>query len=89
MSTKKLLAGLCCAVTATLLSAGAAQAVTLPERAPAVFDFTKGWNTSNINSVANGNARIYTAEQAVRAGLVHEAFQARLPAMGATSHWWN
>ena len=36
-----------------------------------------------------GNARIYTAEQAVRAGLIHEAVQARLPAMGATTHWWN
>lgn len=36
-----------------------------------------------------GNARIYTAEQAVRAGLIHEAVQARLPAMGSATHWWN
>ena len=34
-----------------------------------------------------GNARIYTAEQAVRAGLIHEAVQARLPALGTTTHW--
>ncbi len=36
-----------------------------------------------------GNARIYTPEQAVRAGLIHEAMQARLPEMGTATHWWN
>ena len=36
-----------------------------------------------------GNARIYNAEQAVAAGIVHQAVQARLPECGPTSHWWN
>jgi ATP-dependent protease ClpP protease subunit len=35
------------------------------------------------------NARIYDAEQAVAAGIIHEARQARLPEAGATSHWFN
>jgi ATP-dependent protease ClpP protease subunit len=36
-----------------------------------------------------GNARIFDASQALAAGIIHEAVQARLPAMGETSHWWN
>ena len=64
MSSKKLLVGLCCAVTATFLNAGTAQAVTLPERAPAVFDFTQNWASNGINNVANGNARVYQATSA-------------------------
>lgn len=36
-----------------------------------------------------GNARIYDAEQAVAAGIIHKAVQARLPGAGTTSHWWN
>ncbi|MDQ1813598.1 ATP-dependent Clp protease proteolytic subunit [Massilia sp. CCM 9210] len=36
-----------------------------------------------------GNARIYDAEQAVTAGIIHKATQARLPGAGTTSHWWN
>ena len=36
-----------------------------------------------------GSARIFDAGQALAAGIIHEAKQARLPAMGETSHWWN
>lgn len=36
-----------------------------------------------------GNARIYDATQAVAAGIIHKAVQARLPGAGTTSHWWN
>ena len=36
-----------------------------------------------------GNARLFDAEQALAAGIIHEAVQARLPGTGATSHWWN
>ncbi len=51
--------GFGCAAAA-VLSASAANA-TLPERAPAIFDFTVGHASNGINNVANGNARIYTA----------------------------
>jgi len=43
----------------------------------------------DIRSNLFGNARIYDAEQAVAAGIVHKAVQARLPEAGVTSHWWN
>ena len=43
----------------------------------------------DIRSYLTGSARIYTAEQAVEAGIVHAARQARLPEAGTTSHWWN
>ena len=36
-----------------------------------------------------GNARLFDADQALAAGIIHEAVQARLPEAGATSHWWN
>ena len=36
-----------------------------------------------------GNARIFDAEQALAAGIIHQAVQARLPVAGTTSHWWN
>lgn len=36
-----------------------------------------------------GNARIFDAGDALSAGLIHQTRQARLPAAGATSHWWN
>lgn len=42
-----------------------------------------------IRSHLFGNARIFDAEQALAAGIIHQAVQARLPAAGATSHWWN
>ncbi|HEY0063384.1 MAG TPA: ATP-dependent Clp protease proteolytic subunit [Telluria sp.] len=43
----------------------------------------------DIRSNLVGNARIYDADQALAAGIIHKAAQARLPAMGETSHWWN
>lgn len=45
--------------------------------------------TDDIRTHLFGNARIYDTEQAVAAGIIHEAKQARLPEMGDTSHWWN
>ncbi|HEX8610728.1 MAG TPA: ATP-dependent Clp protease proteolytic subunit [Telluria sp.] len=36
-----------------------------------------------------GHARIFDADQAVAAGIIDKAVQARLPGAGATSHWWN
>ncbi len=50
---------LACVAVATL-AAGAAQAAIVEPR-PAVFNFTTGWNSNNINNVANGNARIFHA----------------------------
>jgi hypothetical protein len=52
--------GVCCAMLMSFAGASAASAA-LPEKAPAVFDFTVGHNSSGINNVANGNARIYHA----------------------------
>ena len=43
----------------------------------------------DIRSNLFGNARIYDADQAVAAGIAHQALQARLPQAGVTSHWWN
>jgi ATP-dependent protease ClpP protease subunit len=36
-----------------------------------------------------GNARIFDAEAALAAGIIHKAVHARLPEAGTTSHWWN
>jgi ATP-dependent protease ClpP protease subunit len=44
---------------------------------------------TDIRSHLTGNARIYDADQALAAGIIHGAVQARLPEAGATSHWWN
>ena len=44
---------------------------------------------ADIRSNLYGNARIFDAEQALEAGIVHEVAQARLPDAGVTSHWWN
>ena len=43
----------------------------------------------DIRSNLFGSARIYDADQAVEAGIAHQAVQARLPEAGVTSHWWN
>ena len=61
------------------------------ERYATIFEeATRGARTPHdIRGYLTGSSRIYTAEQAVRAGLVQEAVQARLPTMGATTHWWN
>jgi ATP-dependent protease ClpP protease subunit len=53
-------------------------------------DATNGAGRSaNIRDNLYGNARIFDAEQALEAGIVHEVQQARLPDAGVTSHWWN
>lgn len=44
---------------------------------------------TDIRQHLTGQARIYTAQEAVGAGIVHEAVQARLPTAGPTCHWWN
>jgi len=44
---------------------------------------------TDIRANLTGNARIFTAEEAVEAGIVHEAVQTRLPKAGPTCHWWN
>lgn len=51
--------GFACAAFA-FAAAGSAQAAIVEPR-PAIFDFTVGWNSNNINNVANGNARIFHA----------------------------
>jgi ATP-dependent Clp protease protease subunit len=43
----------------------------------------------DIRSNLTGHARIFNAEQAVEAGIIEQAIQARLPEAGTTSHWWN
>jgi ATP-dependent Clp protease protease subunit len=43
----------------------------------------------DIRSHLFGNARIFDTDQALAAGIIHQAVQARLPELGTTSHWWN
>lgn len=45
--------------------------------------------TEDIRTHLFGNARIYNTDEALAAGIIHEAVQARLPETGETSHWWN
>ena len=61
------------------------------ERYAAIFEeATRGAREHHdIRSYLTGSSRIYTAEQAVDAGIVHAARQALLPEAGATAHWWN
>jgi ATP-dependent protease ClpP protease subunit len=61
------------------------------ERYAAIFEeATRGAAApQDIRGFLNQSSRIYTAEQAVAAGIVHEARQARLPEAGTTAHWWN
>jgi len=61
------------------------------ERYAAIYeDATRGApGAHDIRSYLTGSARIYTAEQAVEAGIVQAARQARLPEAGTTTHWWN
>ena len=44
---------------------------------------------TDIRSNLTGNARIFDADGAVQAGIIHGAMQAKLPAAGPTCHWWN
>jgi len=61
------------------------------ERYAAIFEEATraGPAPNQIRSHLFGNARIFDADQALAAGIIHAAVQARLPAAGATSHWWN
>jgi ATP-dependent protease ClpP protease subunit len=61
------------------------------ERYASIFEETTsgGMTPAEIRSHLFGNARIFDAEQALAAGIIHEAIQARLPEAGPTSHWWN
>lgn len=43
----------------------------------------------DIRANLEGNARLYDTDQALAAGIIDDTLQARLPAAGATSHWWN
>lgn len=43
----------------------------------------------DIRASLNASARIFDADQALAAGIIHQAVQARLPEAGVTSHWWN
>jgi ATP-dependent Clp protease protease subunit len=61
------------------------------ERYAAIFeDATRAAGVrDDIRTHLFGNARIFDADQALAAGIIQGAVQARLPAMGETSHWWN
>jgi ATP-dependent protease ClpP protease subunit len=61
------------------------------ERYAAIFEeATQGArDPHDIRGYLTGSSRIYTADQAVDAGIVHAARQALLPEAGTTSHWWN
>lgn len=61
------------------------------ERYAMIFDAATANAPEPIDIRPNlcGNARLFTAEEAKRAGIIHDAAQARLPKMGTTSHWWN
>jgi ATP-dependent Clp protease protease subunit len=61
------------------------------ERYACIFEeSTKGGKVqSDIRTHLFGNARIFDADQALEAGIIHDAVQARLPDAGVTSHWWN
>ncbi len=61
------------------------------ERYAAIFEeATKSVGVeTNVRTYLRGSARIYDAEQALKAGIIHEAVQARLPSLGSTCHWWN
>jgi ATP-dependent protease ClpP protease subunit len=61
------------------------------ERYARIFEeSTDGAGTkADIRCNLTGNARIFDADQALEAGIIHKVVQARLPEAGATSHWWN
>jgi ATP-dependent Clp protease protease subunit len=61
------------------------------ERYASVFEEATGGAgaADDIRSHLTSNARIYNADQALAAGIIHEAIQARLPDAGTTCHWWN
>jgi ATP-dependent protease ClpP protease subunit len=44
---------------------------------------------ADIRYLLTSSARLFDSAQALEAGIIHEAVQARLPEAGTTSHWWN
>ena len=56
---------------------------------PEVIPFLTRNLDGDIRTHLFGNARLFDASEAVEAGIIHEAKQARLPESGETSHWWN
>lgn len=61
------------------------------ERYAAIFDeATRDAPTpTDIRSNLMRNARLYDAQQAREAGIIHAAKQSVLPPSGPVSHWWN
>jgi ATP-dependent protease ClpP protease subunit len=61
------------------------------ERYARIFDeaTSGGAAPDDIRTHLFGNARIFDADEALAAGIIHRAVQAHLPAAGPTSHWWN
>lgn len=61
------------------------------ERYACIFDEATSSADVRTDIRANlyGNARIFDAEEALAAGIIHSVVQARLPEAGVTSHWWN
>lgn len=61
------------------------------ERYASIFDdaTSQADARTDIRDNLFGSARIFDAEQALAAGIVHGVVQARLPLAGVTSHWWN
>lgn len=61
------------------------------ERYASIFEEAtrEGSAPDDIRTHLFGGARLFDAEQALKAGIVHGAVQARLPQKGETSHWWN
>lgn len=61
------------------------------ERYARIFeDATRGAaRPADIRANLTGKARIFSADDALQAGIVHQVVQARLPEAGPASHWWN
>jgi ATP-dependent protease ClpP protease subunit len=61
------------------------------ERYALIFDeATHGASApTDIRNLLTSNARLFDPAQALEAGIIHKAVQARLPEAGSTSHWWN
>ena len=58
------------------------------ERYAAIFEEATG-SVDDIRVNLSSSARIFDTDQALAAGIIHQTRQARLPAAGTTSHWWN
>ena len=61
------------------------------ERYARIFDEATHGASAPVDVRANlvAAARIFNTDQALAAGIIEAAVQARLPKAGPTSHWWN